>query len=464
MTAAKCAHWGDHGAAGLLVVGKGKVLLQLRPQGVREPHTWSIPGGARGKDETAEHAALREAREETGLVAESVKIIARYRHPCACGWAYTTFVATAISMSTLCPNWETERLELVSFDDVDKLDLHPGFKAAWPALRDIIAVALDTRRPNIIAALDQRRRPIIIAAPDTRRRPNITQLTEHLWTGGDRGSTSMATYVAQLEAAGITHVIDCRPRGRADQAYVEAHAPQIDYLFNPQHDNGQKMPDWWFVDGVDFALHAMRDPAAKVLAHCQLGINRGPSMAFAILLATGMTPEEARSTIVGMRPIARIAYADDATKWWAELTAPEIFYHGGTPGLHVGDMLLPPTVTGVRPKMDGQLDALKGMYGMTPERLEAARQMVHQRDNHRVFITKDLMTAAYFASLHSHGGDVYQVEPIDNIADTTHFSFMPSETTCDRARIVGVAMEGVTQEQAMLVAQEEYARRKAAKR
>src|ERR1035437_150519 len=186
-------------------------------------------------------------------------------------------------------------------------------------------------------------------------------------------------------------------------------------------------------------------------------------MAFAILLATGMTPEQARSTIVGMRPIARIAYADDATKWWAALlaTPEEIFYHGGTPGLHVGDLLLPPTVTGVRPKMDGQLDALKGTYGMTPERLEATRQMVHQRDNHRVFMTKDLMTAAVFASLNPSGGDVYQVEPIDDIADTTHFSFVSSETTCASARIVAVVMERVTWDKAMLVAQEELARRKA---
>jgi hypothetical protein len=187
-------------------------------------------------------------------------------------------------------------------------------------------------------------------------------------------------------------------------------------------------------------------------------------MAFAILLATGMTPEQARPAIVSARPIARIAYADDAAKWWAELTAPEVYYHGGTPGLHVGDLLLPPTVTGVRPKMDGQLDALKGTYGITPEQLEATRQMVHQRDNHLVFMTKDLQTAAYFASLNPRGGDVYQVEPIEDIADTTHLSFVSSETTCASARIVAVVMERVTWDKAMLVAQEEYARRKAAKR
>jgi len=121
MTAAKCAHWGTHGAAGLLVVAEGKVLLQLRSQAVREPHTWSIPGGARGKDETAEHAALREAAEETSIDPQAVKIVATYTHPCECGWTYDTFTATPIGPFTLSSNWEGERLELVPLEDVDKL-------------------------------------------------------------------------------------------------------------------------------------------------------------------------------------------------------------------------------------------------------------------------------------------------------------------------------------------------------
>jgi 8-oxo-dGTP pyrophosphatase MutT (NUDIX family) len=430
--AARCAHWGTHGAAGLLVVGKGKVLLQLRSQGVREPHTWSIPGGARGKDETAAAAALREAREETGLDPQAVKIVSAYTAACECSWTYTTLIANLVGTLTLRENWESQELRWVPLDDVGKLDLHPGLRAAWADLRGMLK------------------------ADDTK--PNITRITDQLWTGGDRGRTSMATWLAQLQSAGITAVIDCRPHGRADQAYAQAHAPQIGYLFNPQHDVGQKMPDWWFVDGVDFALHAMRDPAAKVLAHCQLGINRGPSMAFAILLATGMTPEQVRSTIVSARPIARIAYADDATKWWAKLTAPEpeVFYHGGPPGLHVGDMLLPATITGARTSTDRVLDANDG-HGISLEDRNVVRQMYRRREAHRVFVTKDLMAAAYFAK--NHHGDVYQVEPLGNLADTTSMTF--SETTCASARIVAVVMKGVTFDKFILAGQEELARRKA---
>jgi 8-oxo-dGTP pyrophosphatase MutT (NUDIX family) len=430
---AKCAHWGTHGAAGLLVVDKGKALLQQRSQGVREPHTWSIPGGARGKDETAEDAALREAAEETGLDPNAVKIVATYTHPCACGWEYVTCVATPIGPSTLRGNWESERLELVPLDDVGKLDLHPGFKAPWPALRDIIR------------------------APDTR--PNITQVTERLWTGGDRGRTSMATWLAQLQSAGITHVIDARPHGRADQAYAQAHAPQIGYLLNAQVDEGQEMPDRWFADSVDYALHAMRDPGAQVLVHCQMGWNRGPSLAFAVLLSQGMTPEQARSAIKGARPIAQIRYADDATKWWAELTAPEVYFHGGKGGLHVGDFLLPPTLTGVTTRVDRAMPWGNPITA-TPE-FQRLMQMTHDRENHCVFLTRDILYATEIAARCDAPGAVYQVEPMGSITAGSSLLGIVKEIRCDRARIIAVVDEHVTWDKAVHFATEELARRKA---
>lgn len=427
MTAAKCAHWGSFGGAGLLVVDKGKVLLQLRSQGVLEAGTWSIPGGARLNDESAEDAALREAREETGIDPQAVAVFATTSDLCECGWEYVTCVANLVGTVDLRGNWESQELRWVPLKDVDALQLHPGFKAAWPALRDMLK------------------------ADDTK--PNITRITDQLFTGGDRGRTSMATWLAQLQNAGITHVIDCRPHGRADQAYAQAHAPQIGYLLNGQPDNGQKMPDVWFDAGVDFALHAFRDPAAQVLTHCQLGINRGPSMAFAVLLATGMTPEQARSTIVGARPIARVRYADDATKWWANLTAPEIYYHGGPAGMKAGDMLLPPTITGASTMMDRSMDAV-GVSASSPHRLS-----IHERENHHVFVTTDLIYATEMAARHHHLGTVYLAEPLGNLSDSTALPW--PETMCDRARIVGVVMEGITWQKAMLIAQEELARRKA---
>jgi dual specificity phosphatase 3 len=412
-------HWDPHqaGAAGLLVVDQGRVLLQLRAQGVHEGGTWSCPGGARLKDETPKDAALRECAEETGIDPNAVKIVATYTDLCECGWNYTTLIANLIGTVDLRGNWESDRLEWVLLKDVDALDLHPGLRSAWPALRDMLK------------------------AGDTQ--PNISQVTEQLWTGGDRGRTTPATWLAQLQHAGITHIIDARQEGQPDQAYTQTHAPHIGYLHNPQPDLGQTMPDQWFDVGVDYALHALADPDARVLAHCQLGINRGPSMAYAVLLATGVTPEQARSTITAARPIARIRYADDATDWWANLTAPEpeVFYHGGAPGLHVGDMLLPPSITGATTTSIDRIPVPEMPASWEPS-FHKSMAWIQQRENLRVFVTKDLIYATEVAALHHPSGTVYRVEPLDNLADRTLLGH--SETTCDRAKILAIEMENVT--------------------
>lgn len=148
---------------------------------------------------------------------------------------------------------------------------------------------------------------------------NISRVTDRVWTGGDLpsdlGEAAMLADLAEMQKAGITHILDNRIEW-SDEAFVEAHAPNMTYCWNGQDDAGQAMPDEWFDDGVGFALEALADPDARVLAHCHMGINRGPSMAFAILLATGMEPVAALTAIRGARPIAAISYADDALDWW----------------------------------------------------------------------------------------------------------------------------------------------------
>ena len=168
---------------------------------------------------------------------------------------------------------------------------HPGFRRSWAAMRDLASDATDA---------------------------NISRVTDRVWTGGDRGAQSMIGYLASLESVGITHVIDCRPEGTRDQR--TAQTTHIGYLLDGQDDSGQRMPDSWFDAGVDFALKALAHPGAQVLAHCHMGINRGPSMALAILLATGMTPHDALTAITSARPIAQVAYADDAIDWWQRRT------------------------------------------------------------------------------------------------------------------------------------------------
>ena len=149
--------------------------------------------------------------------------------------------------------------------------------------------------------------------------PNISHITDQIATGGDLplhlGAAAMLADLREIQDSGVTHILDNRLEW-SDEQFVARHAPGVTYLHNGQDDIGQRMPDSWFDRGVAFALEAMRDPACVVLAHCHMGINRGPSMAYAILLAQGRDPVDALTAIRAARPIAAIAYAGDALDWW----------------------------------------------------------------------------------------------------------------------------------------------------
>ena len=146
---------------------------------------------------------------------------------------------------------------------------------------------------------------------------NITRLTDNLFTGGDLPpfAPDHLEHIEDWVEAGITHVIDNRIEW-TDEDLVAEHAPQIVYLHHGVDDAGQQMPDSWFDDGVAFALEAMAQPGSTVLAHCHMGINRGPSLALAILLAQGWDVIDALDRIRTQRPIAMVGYAEDALDWW----------------------------------------------------------------------------------------------------------------------------------------------------
>jgi ADP-ribose pyrophosphatase YjhB (NUDIX family) len=57
-------------AVAVLIERGGRILLGRRGPGTREPGKWSFPAGFVERGEKVEHAAAREAREETGLEAE----------------------------------------------------------------------------------------------------------------------------------------------------------------------------------------------------------------------------------------------------------------------------------------------------------------------------------------------------------------------------------------------------------
>ena len=123
-----------------------------------------------------------------------------------------------------------------------------------------------------------------------------------------------AMAVVQIQGwqrAGITHVLDARYEW-SDRELVALHAPEIVYGQFGTDDDGRGQPDHWFDAGVTFAGLALSVSDSVLLVHCHMGINRGPSMAYRILLDLGWDPIAALDAIRNARPIADIGYAPDA--------------------------------------------------------------------------------------------------------------------------------------------------------
>ena len=84
------------------------------------------------------------------------------------------------------------------------------------------------------------------------------------------------------------------------------------YARAPTEDDGRTQPDRWFDIGLVFAEAALNSPDGKLLVQCAMGINRGPSMAFRILLERDWKPLAALKAIRDARPIADAIYAQNA--------------------------------------------------------------------------------------------------------------------------------------------------------
>ncbi len=133
--------WGRFGAAGLLAVGPERgVLLQLRVGWSHFGGTWGLPGGALHEGEDAVAGAIREAQEEAGVPDAAVRpLFTRVLDLGA--WSYTTVVAeVVVPFEPVISDPESVELEWVPVQDVDQRPLHPGFAAAWPALRSLLGV------------------------------------------------------------------------------------------------------------------------------------------------------------------------------------------------------------------------------------------------------------------------------------------------------------------------------------
>ncbi len=117
-----------------------------------------------------------------------------------------------------------------------------------------------------------------------------------------------------LAKEGITHVIDCRGKASAELLYRDTG---VEFFHCGTEDDGAPKGDEWFGKGAPYGVSVLEKPNTKLLCHCAAGINRGPSMAFAIMRLMGFESLNAYSTIKMARRIAVVMYRDDADRWIA---------------------------------------------------------------------------------------------------------------------------------------------------
>ena len=131
-------HWGLHGAAGILLVREGTILLQHRAPWVLNGDTWGIPGGARDSHESILEGAKREAHEELGINTDLLEPIHTFTDDHG-PWRYDTIIAKASpDLIAHEMNDESQEIRWVPFAEVSEMTLHPSFERHWPVLQTLL--------------------------------------------------------------------------------------------------------------------------------------------------------------------------------------------------------------------------------------------------------------------------------------------------------------------------------------
>lgn len=143
-------------------------------------------------------------------------------------------------------------------------------------------------------------------------------MNDQLAVSGDlpHNRTAAEAQLRVWESEGITDVFDMR--GEADDSdFIHGNSTVITSHWFGVDDNGGKRSNRWFESYVNTAMGILQDPTRKILVHCHMGVNRGPSALFAIMIATGWGHLDALRRIRDVRPIAGLIYAPDAAAWFA---------------------------------------------------------------------------------------------------------------------------------------------------
>jgi protein tyrosine phosphatase (PTP) superfamily phosphohydrolase (DUF442 family) len=127
----------------------------------------------------------------------------------------------------------------------------------------------------------------IAGIPQLRR----SQITPNLFLG----SQYTAFGLEKLRAMGITAIVNMRTHN----TYGDAAHEGIKYLHLPTVDNTPPPLDV-LLKGADFIDREIKNDG-KVYVHCRQGLGRGPTMAIAYLIKTGMTYQQAYDLVRSVR-------------------------------------------------------------------------------------------------------------------------------------------------------------------
>lgn len=139
---------------------------------------------------------------------------------------------------------------------------------------------------------------------------NISWITDQVATGGDFSfdPDKAARQMIELLDMNIDLVIDCRIEENDADLWEYTG---VTYVHLPVNDDGAKLPYRHFARAVQHASPVLAR-GGKVFVHCHMGVNRGPSTAFALLLDQKMVATKAFDLIREKRPQAAVYYAMDA--------------------------------------------------------------------------------------------------------------------------------------------------------
>jgi len=129
----KGGEFGGDQAAGILPFCKStkRFLLAHRSEFVNEPNIFGLWGGAIDENENPKEAALRELEEESGYTGP-IKLIPLDTFIVPKVFKYFSFLG--IVNEEFIPstdNWETQGYRWVTLEEIEDMDLHPGFRKTF---------------------------------------------------------------------------------------------------------------------------------------------------------------------------------------------------------------------------------------------------------------------------------------------------------------------------------------------